>query len=242
MSLTGKIGEAALYLDELRGLVYNLPAPNSTGFGCLIGRSRPMLRIYSQIQQVADTRTTVLLTGESGTGKELVARPIHDNSPRRNGPFVALNCAALPETPIASELFGHEKGAFTHAVTQRIGLCERANGGTLFLDEIGHLSLTTQCKLLRFLQEREFMRVGGGSSIKMDVRIFTATNKVLEDLISRKEFREDLYYRIHVVSLYLPPLRDRREDIPLLAKHFLAKRLQERSIRVKSSPRRLWRF
>jgi DNA-binding NtrC family response regulator len=200
---------------------------NKYGFDNLVGKSRAMRDIYNKIVQVADTRTTVLITGESGTGKELVARALHYNSSRRDHPFIAINCAALPETLIESELFGHEKGSFTDAQARRLGQFELAHGGSLFLDEIGDLSLATQAKLLRVLQEREFTRIGGAHSIKVDVRIMAATNKNLEELLRRKEFREDLYYRINVVSLYLPTLRDRREDIPFLAKHFLNKRLEE---------------
>lgn len=200
---------------------------NRYTFHNLIGKSPVMQEIYATIEQVADTRTTVLITGESGTGKELVARALHYNSARRNHPFIAINCAALPETLIESELFGHEKGSFTDAFTRRVGQFELAHGGSLFLDEIGDLSPATQAKLLRVLQEREFTRIGGTHPIKVDVRIIAATNKRLEDLVQRKTFREDLYYRINVVSLSLPALRDRRTDIPLLAKHFLAKRLQE---------------
>lgn len=200
---------------------------NRYGFHNLVGKSPAMREIYSKISQVADTRTTVLITGESGTGKELVARALHYNSSRRDRPFIAINCAALPETLIESELFGHEKGSFTDAQARRLGQFELAHGGSLFLDEIGDLSLPTQAKLLRALQEREFTRIGGTQPIKVDVRIMAATNKNLEDLLRRKEFREDLYYRINVVSLYLPPLRERREDIPYLAKHFLARRLEE---------------
>jgi DNA-binding NtrC family response regulator len=196
-------------------------------FHNLIGKSPAMQEIYGKIEQVADTRTTVLIIGESGTGKELVARALHYNSARRDRPFVALNCAALPETLIESELFGHEKGSFTDAQTRRVGQFELAHGGTLFLDEISDLSLATQAKLLRVLQEREFARIGGTHPIKVDVRIIAATNKQLEDLVRRKEFREDLYYRIHVVALVLPPLRERGQDIHLLAKHFLKKRLEE---------------
>ncbi|MCP9462997.1 MAG: sigma-54 dependent transcriptional regulator, partial [Nitrospira sp.] len=196
-------------------------------FHNLIGKSDGMQEIYAKIEQVADSRTTVLITGESGTGKELVARALHYNSSRRDRPFVALNCAALPETLIESELFGHEKGAFTDATARRTGQFELANTGTLFLDEIGELSLVTQAKLLRVLQEREFTRVGGVQPIKVDVRIVAATNKNLDELVRKEQFREDLYYRINVIALYLPPLRDRGEDIALLAKHFLAKRLEE---------------
>jgi DNA-binding NtrC family response regulator len=200
---------------------------NRYAFHNLVGKSPAMQEIYLKIEQIADTRTTVLITGESGTGKELVARALHYNSSRRDQPFIALNCAALPETLIESELFGHEKGSFTDASARRTGQFELAHGGTLFLDEIGDLSLPTQAKLLRVLQEREFTRVGGTLPIKVDVRIIAATNRRLEDLVGSKTFREDLYYRINVVSLYLPALRDRREDIPLLAKHFLVKKAEE---------------
>ncbi|MGH7232621.1 MAG: sigma-54-dependent transcriptional regulator [Nitrospiraceae bacterium] len=200
---------------------------NKYGFDNLVGKSRAMRDIYTKIVQVADSRTTVLITGESGTGKELVARALHYNSSRRDHPFIAINCAALPETLIESELFGHEKGSFTDAQSRRLGQFELAHGGSLFLDEIGDLSLATQAKLLRVLQEREFIRIGGTHPVKVDVRIMAATNKNLEDLLRHKEFREDLYYRINVVSLYLPALRDRREDIPSLVRHFLTKRLEE---------------
>jgi DNA-binding NtrC family response regulator len=197
------------------------------GFDNIVGKSAQMREIYSKIAQVADTRTTVLITGESGTGKELVARALHYNSSRRDRPFIAINCAALPEPLIESELFGHEKGSFTDAQAKRLGQFELAHGGSLFLDEVGDLSLPTQAKLLRVLQEREFTRLGGTQSIKVDVRIVAATNKNLEDLLRQRLFREDLYYRINVVSLYLPALRQRREDIPYLAKHFLLQRLKE---------------
>ena len=196
-------------------------------FHNLIGKSPSMQEIYAKIEQVADSRTTVLVTGESGTGKELVAKAIHYNSARRERPFVALNCAALPETLIESELFGHEKGSFTDATARRVGQFELAHTGTLFLDEIGDLSPATQAKLLRVLQEREFTRVGGVQSIKVDVRIVAATNKNLDEMVRKNQFREDLYYRINVIALYLPPLRERGEDIALLAKHFLAKRIEE---------------
>lgn len=196
-------------------------------FHNLIGKSQGMQEIYAKIEQVSDSRTTVLVTGESGTGKELVAKALHYNSSRRERPFIALNCAALPETLIESELFGHEKGSFTDATARRVGQFELANGGTLFLDEIGDLSPVTQAKLLRVLQEREFTRIGGVQPIKVDVRIVAATNKNLDELVRKGQFREDLYYRINVIALYLPPLRERGEDVPLLAKHFLAKRVDE---------------
>ncbi len=196
-------------------------------FHNLIGKSPAMQEIYSKIEQVADSRTTVLITGESGTGKELVAKALHYNSSRRDRPFIALNCAALPETLIESELFGHEKGSFTDATARRVGQFELAHTGTLFLDEIGDLSPITQAKLLRVLQEREFTRIGGVQPIKVDVRIVAATNQNLEELVRKNQFREDLYYRINVIALYLTPLRERGEDVPLLAKHFLAKRVDE---------------
>jgi transcriptional regulator with GAF, ATPase, and Fis domain len=180
-----------------------------------------MAEIFARVEQVAVRDTTVLITGESGTGKELIARQIHDRSARKNGPFVAINCAAIPETLIESELFGHEKGAFTHAVDRRIGHFELANGGTLFLDEIGELSLGVQVKMLRFLQEQEFFRVGRSKPIQVDVRIVTATNKNLEDLVKQKLFRQDLFYRINVINLCLPPLRERYDDIPILIEHFI---------------------
>lgn len=219
----------ALENTELKREVSYLRAQvvNRYGFHNLVGKSPGMREIYSKIEQIADTRTTVLITGESGTGKELVARALHFNSARRDRPFVAINCAALPETLIENELFGHEKGSFTDAQARKAGQFELAHGGSLFLDEIGDLSLPTQAKLLRVVQEREFSRIGGTQPIKVDVRIMAATNKSLENLLRRKEFREDLYYRINVVSLFLPPLRERREDIPYLAKHFLAQRRQE---------------
>lgn len=192
-------------------------------FGVMVGRSALMQDLFQKVKQVSERDTTVLITGESGTGKELIARQVHFLSPRRNGPFIAINCAAIPETLIESELFGHERGAFTHAVERRIGHCELADGGTLFLDEIGELSLPVQVKMLRFLQEQEFYRVGRSKPIKVDVRIIAATNKNLEELIKAKAFRQDLYYRINVIGVMLPPLRDRYDDIPHLIEHFITK-------------------
>ena len=192
-------------------------------FDNIIGKSREMREIYATIRQIAEKNSTVLIHGESGTGKELVARAIHYNSSRRNKPFVAVNCAAIPETLIESELFGHEKGAFTDAQTRRIGHFELAHQGTLFLDEVSELSLPTQAKILRALQERDFVRVGGGKTISVDVRLISATNKNLEELMARGVFRSDLFYRINVVPLTIPPLRKRKEDIHLLVKHFLDK-------------------
>lgn len=192
-------------------------------FGLLVGRSAPMNQLFDSIRQIAPRDATVLITGESGTGKEMIARQIHMLSSRVKGPFVAINCAAIPESLIESELFGHEKGAFTHAVERRIGHFELADGGTLFLDEIGELSLSVQVKMLRFLQEQEFYRVGRSKPIQVNVRIVAATNKNLEELIAEKKFREDLYYRINVVNLKLPALRDRFDDIQNLAEYFVRK-------------------
>jgi len=192
-------------------------------FDNIIGKSKEMRDIYATIRQIAEKNSTVLIHGESGTGKELVARAIHYNSHRKNKPFVAVNCAAIPETLIESELFGHEKGAFTDAQTRRIGHFELADQGTLFLDEVSELILPTQAKILRALQERDFVRVGGGKTISVDVRLISATNKNLEEMMARGAFRSDLFYRINVVPVTIPPLRKRKEDILLLAKHFLDK-------------------
>lgn len=189
----------------------------------IVGRSPQMLQVYKTIARVAESRSTVLLIGESGTGKELVARAIHFNSPRAPRAFIAVDCGSLAETLLESELFGHVRGAFTGAITNKKGLFEEADSGTCFLDEVGDISLAMQAKLLRVLQEHEIKRVGGTETIKVDVRIVAATNKNLEQLITEKRFREDLFYRLNVVSLHLPPLRDRVEDIPLLAEHFLRK-------------------
>ncbi len=192
-------------------------------FEKIIGQSPRMLEVYDLLAKVAPTKTNILITGESGTGKELVAKAIHYNSPRKEKPFVTLNCGAIPETLIESELFGHMKGAFTDAVTTKKGLFEVADEGTLFLDEISELPLMMQVKLLRVLQEKEFKRVGGTEDIRVDVRIISATNKDLEEAVREKRFREDLFYRLNVIQIKLPPLRERREDIPLLAHHFLKK-------------------
>jgi DNA-binding NtrC family response regulator len=192
-------------------------------FGSIIGKSKEMNRVFKTIEQIAGTKTTILITGESGTGKELVAKAIHYNSPRSDKPFVAINCAAIPESLIESELFGHERGAFTDARSRQIGKFEVAEGGTLFLDEIGELSGPTQAKILRVLQEKEIQRVGGTETLRIDVRMITATNKDLEEAIRAGHFRSDLFYRINVVPIFLPPLRERREDIPFLIDHFLKK-------------------
>jgi Nif-specific regulatory protein len=192
-------------------------------FGHLVGTSSPIRSVMAQVAQVSGTSTSVLLRGESGTGKELVAHAIHYNSERRNGPFVKVNCAALPETLMESELFGHERGAFTGALARKKGRFELAHGGTLFLDEIGELSQSTQVKLLRVLQEREFERVGGTEVLRVDVRLICATHRNLETAIAERSFRDDLYYRLNVFPLFLPPLRERKPDILLLADHFVQK-------------------
>jgi len=190
-------------------------------FHQILGRSAALREVLARAERVAPTETTVLLTGESGTGKELVARAIHYASPRAEGPFLAINCAALPETLLESELFGHEKGAFTGADRQKAGRFELAAGGTLFLDEVGELSPAVQAKLLRVVQEREFERVGGRATLRADVRIITATNRDLEQTVAAGQFREDLYYRLDVFTVHLPPLRDRGDDVLLLAEHFV---------------------
>lgn len=192
-------------------------------FGPMVGKSAMMVNLFAQIDTIASRDSTVLITGESGTGKELVARQIHLRSSRKNGPFIALNCASIPESLIESELFGHERGAFTHAVERRLGQFELADGGTLFLDEIGELSPAVQVKLLRFLQEQEFYRVGRSKPIRVNVRIVTATNKDLEQLVRAGTFRQDLFYRINVINLSLAALRDRHEDIEPLIKNFIAR-------------------
>jgi transcriptional regulator with PAS, ATPase and Fis domain len=191
------------------------------GFENIVGSSAAMREVFERIRLVADTRTTVLIFGESGTGKELVARAIHESSSRRARPFVPVNCAAIPETLIESELFGHEKGAFTGASERRAGLFQAAQGGTLFVDEIGELQLGLQSKLLRAIEYRRIMPVGSTRETEVDVRLIAATNRDLAELTRKGEFREDLYYRLKVVELRLPPLRQRKDDIPLLVHHFI---------------------
>ncbi len=186
----------------------------------LVGTSPRMLEIYKMIARVSQTNVTVLILGKSGTGKELVARAIHDNSPRAGKPYVTVNCAALPENLLESELFGYMKGAFTDAASDKKGLFEEANGGTCFLDEIGDMPLSIQSKLLRVLQKGEIRRLGGTQTINVDIRVLAATNKDLEAMVNKGQFREDLFYRLHVVTIALPPLRERAVDIPLLADHF----------------------
>ena len=192
-------------------------------FSNIIGTSSPMLAVFQLIETIASTGSTVLITGESGTGKELIARAIHVNSPRRERPFVAVNCGALSETLLDSELFGHMRGAFTGADSNKKGLIEVAEKGTIFLDEIGEMSPVVQVKLLRVLQERKFRRLGGTEEIDADIRILAATNRDLTRMVSEGTFREDLFYRINVIPLRVPPLRERQEDIPLLAEHFVAR-------------------
>jgi DNA-binding NtrC family response regulator len=189
----------------------------------MVGSSGKMQDVYKVIERVADTRATVLIRGESGTGKELVARALHFSSARASKPLVAVSCAALPETLLESELFGYEKNAFTGAVAAKAGRFEMANQGTLFLDEIGDITPATQIKLLRVVQEWEFERIGGTKTVKVDVRLIAATNKDLEKQVEEEKFRQDLYYRLNIVSIFLPPLRDRPEDIPSLVEHFLVK-------------------
>jgi two-component system response regulator AtoC len=199
----------------------------------IIGQSGPMNSVLEMIQQVAPSRATVLIQGPSGTGKELVAHAIHQLSPRKNGPFVAVHCAALATNLLESELFGHEKGAFTGAVERRQGRFELADGGTLFLDEIGEIDATVQVKVLRVLEERSFERVGGQKTLTTDVRLLAATNRNLAELVQEGRFREDLYYRLNVVTVQLPPLRERIEDVPALVTHFLAEYARENNKPVK---------
>jgi DNA-binding NtrC family response regulator len=199
----------------------------------MVGKGAAMRLIFDKVAKTAPTTGRVLITGENGTGKELVARAVHDHSKRADGPFVKLNCAAIPSELIESELFGHEKGAFTGATQQRRGKFELADGGTLFLDEIGDMTPSAQAKVLRVLQEHELERVGGGETIKVDVRVVAATNKELQKEIAEGRFREDLFYRLAVVPIELPPLRARREDIPQLTEHFLAQVCADNGRRLK---------
>src|SRR5438876_8003938 len=207
-------------------------------FSNIIGNAGPMRQVYEQIAQVAHTNTTVLIRGESGTGKELIAHAIHYNSPRAQKPFIKVNCAALPETLIESELFGYEKGAFTGADALKKGRFELAQGGTLFLDEIGEMNVSTQVKLLRVLQEKEFERLGGTETVRSNVRLIAGTNKDLEKAMAQGKFREDLYYRLNVFAIFVPPLRERKSDLLLLADHFLQKYAREhkKDIRRISTP------
>nr|NIQ03380.1 sigma-54-dependent Fis family transcriptional regulator [Nitrospinaceae bacterium]NIR57271.1 sigma-54-dependent Fis family transcriptional regulator [Nitrospinaceae bacterium]NIS87723.1 sigma-54-dependent Fis family transcriptional regulator [Nitrospinaceae bacterium]NIT84589.1 sigma-54-dependent Fis family transcriptional regulator [Nitrospinaceae bacterium]NIU46772.1 sigma-54-dependent Fis family transcriptional regulator [Nitrospinaceae bacterium] len=202
-------------------------------FGNIIGRSAGMKKVFDYISKVSNSNATVLIGGESGTGKELVAKALHFNSPRKNYPFISINCGAMPENLLESELFGHEKGAFTSADSTKIGLMEAANKGTFFLDEVYEAPLTIQVKLLRVLQERELTRVGGTKPIKVDLRIIAATNRDLAEGVREKVFREDLFYRLKVISIELPSLRRRKEDIPLLAQHFIGKYNEQHALEKK---------
>jgi len=204
------------------------------GIDYVIGKSKQIVEVFKAVSMVAAKKSTVLITGESGTGKELIARAIHYNSDRRSKPFVVVNCAALPDTLIESELFGYERGAFTNASQKKVGRFELAHGGTLFLDEIGELNLGTQAKFLRAIEQETFTRLGGTDEIKVDVRVIAASNRDLEQMAKNAEFRPDLFYRLNVVALFLPPLRERRDDIALLLDHFLRLKAQEHSIAPKS--------
>ena len=243
------VGASDLSAGDLRQLVDRLEAERQRlqeenarlrlelkeryGFSNLVGTSAPMRQVHEHVTQVARANTTVLLRGESGTGKELLAHAIHYNSARAKRPFVKVSCGALPQDLIESELFGYERGAFTGANGSKKGRFEIANGGTLFLDEIGEVSLVTQVKLLRVLQEREFERVGGTESLKVDIRLVAATNKDLEKAIAAGSFREDLYHRLNVFTIFVPPLRERKSDILLLADHFLEKFSREHGKQVR---------
>ncbi|HXM39570.1 MAG TPA: sigma-54 dependent transcriptional regulator, partial [Gemmatimonadales bacterium] len=211
--------EPAEVAATVRRLIERRRLQRRTG---ILGESPAIQEVLVKIEQIAPVTSTVLIEGESGTGKELVAKAIHDLSPRRGKPFIAVNCAALAETLLESELFGHEKGAFTGAAERRLGRFELADEGTIFLDEVGEMPPPTQVKLLRVLEERSFFRVGGISPIKVDVRVITATNKSLKEAVALGRFRDDLFYRLNVLSVYLPPLRERRSDIPLLVRTFIA--------------------
>lgn len=218
----------ALNIDQLNREIDYLKETSKQVFnGKIIGCSRKMQEVFELVNKVADTNASVLIIGESGTGKEGIAASIHNKGSRNDKPFIAVNCGAIPENLIESELFGYEKGAFTGANARKAGRFDRAQGGTLFLDEIGELSLPLQVKILRVLQEKEFERVGGSAVIKADVRIIAATNRDLDKMVEKGEFREDLLYRLKVIPIYLPPLRERKEDIPLLVEHFIDKYCKE---------------
>jgi DNA-binding NtrC family response regulator len=228
----GRVREILVGIEEVRRL---RPLPEATGDdSAIVGASAGMMSVYKSVARAASSDATVLVLGESGTGKEMVARVLHSRSRRARGQFVAINCAAIPENLLESELFGHEKGAFTGAIGRRIGRFERASGGTLFLDEIGDMSLALQSKILRALQEREIERVGGSSAVPIDVRIVAATNRDLQAAVAEGRFREDLYYRLAVVSLTLPPLRERGPDLDLLASHFVAHYAREHARPVRA--------
>lgn len=226
----------ALTMKGLCDEVFRLRSQLKEGysFDNIIGKSPKMQEVYRGLEKVIDADVTVSIRGESGTGKELLARAIHFNGPRKNHPFIVVNCAAIPEALLESELFGHERGSFTGAINKRIGKFEQADKGTIFLDEIGEMSKSTQAKILRVLQEKKFERVGGSQPIAVDVRVISATNKDLEEEVKKGNFREDLYYRISVYPIFLPPLRQRREDIPALVAHFMDKFNKKLKKKIKS--------
>lgn len=238
MSEISMVVEKALEEKRLREEVESLRKEVRTKykFDNIIGKSKAMQEVFDLIRRVARSASTVLIYGKSGTGKELVAKAVHFNSPRRNKPSVSVNCAAIPDTLLESELFGHVRGAFTGAIATKKGLFEEANGGTVFLDEIGNVSPSMQVKLLRVLQEREIRRVGGTETLKIDIRLMAASNESLEEAVKRGDFREDLFYRLNVITITLPDLKDRQDDILLLANHFLIKYSQGEG-RVKSISR-----
>jgi two-component system response regulator PilR (NtrC family) len=220
-------------IDQQEHAVGIAEGDDARAFGSMVGRSKEMQKVYSLIRKVADTPANVLILGESGTGKELVARAVHENSSRKNKPFVAINCGGIPENLLESELFGYMKGSFTGAFADRAGLFEVARGGAVFLDEIAELPVVLQVKLLRVVQEKTIRRVGGSEDIKIDVRIISATNQDLEDKVKQGQFREDLYFRLNVIPIHIPPLRKRREDIPLLVQYFIEKYAKEFGKEVK---------
>src|SRR3954467_4689558 len=229
------VNNALKAAHDMRQVVSYQPLLESEDYESgIVGRSEPMQQVFKMIGQVAGTDATALITGESGTGKELVARAIYHHSNRSSQPFLAVNCAAIPEQLLESELFGHERGAFTGATLQRIGKFEQCNGGTIFLDEIGDMTPATQTKILRVLQSGTFERVGGNTPLKVDVRIIAATNKPLEEAVAAREFREDLFYRLNVVRIHIPPLRERREDVRLLVNYFLKKFARDQETAPKS--------
>ena len=238
LSLLRRALQTAASMEELTATSLGKKAEGDPGpVPGLIGTSASMQKIYKLVGQVARSDATVLLVGESGTGKELIARAIYANSPRAARPYVAINCAAIPDTLLESELFGHERGAFTGALTQRIGKFERADGGTIFLDEIGDMPLALQAKLLRILQNGEFQRLGGDQTLRTRVRVIAATNKDLAGMVREKNFREDLFYRLNVVMIQLPPLRERAEDILPLAEYFLQRDGKEKRLKFSGSAR-----
>ncbi len=225
---------------ELENKLLRSEVMEKYGFDNIIGRTPQMQKIFELVEGVADARATVLITGESGTGKELIAKAIHYHSSRREAPFIRINCAALPEGLVESELFGHEKGSFTGAIKQSQGRFELADRGTLLLDEISEISLHLQAKLLRVLQEREFERVGSGIPIQVDVRIVATTNRDLKELIEKNRFREDLFYRLNVVPFHIPPLRERKDDIPALSQYFLKKSNQENNREIEGISQKVY--